>query len=158
MELKLKAESSNGESYYIISCLSNDNGLVTVHCNCQAGMLGKHCKHKKRLLCGDESLLFDSSQVDDLRTLNLVATQRGIVAHYEKLSSLESQLDGLTKEQKKRSKEIGMKLASEQNILSSTDYIKENMEVFNLDVSISYAKYLISKIKESVSLKVNLGF
>ena len=105
MELKLKAESSNGESYYIISCLSNDNGLVTVHCNCQAGMLGKHCKHKKRLLCGDESLLFDSSQVDDLRTLNLVATQRGIVAHYEKLSSLESQLDGLTKEQKKRSKD-----------------------------------------------------
>ena len=158
MELKLKAKSSNGESFYIISCLSNDNGLITIHCNCQAGILGKHCKHKRRLLCGDESVLFDSSQVDDLRTLNLVATQRGIVDHYEKLSLIESQIDGLIKEQKRRSKEIDLKLAAEQNILSSADYIKENMEVFNIDVSISYAKYLISKIKESVSLKVNLGF
>lgn len=64
MPATLLAKSSGGEPYEVKLHLDQEN--VFVKCSCRAGIFGKICKHKTAILSGDESILFDPSQSDDL--------------------------------------------------------------------------------------------
>ena len=55
----IKVISSSGEPYDVHFEFSDNK--FTVFCNCPAGIYGKLCKHKTRLLDGDLSILFDNS-------------------------------------------------------------------------------------------------
>jgi hypothetical protein len=55
----MKVTSSSGEPYDVQFDFSDNK--FTVFCNCQAGIYGKLCKHKTRLLDGDSSLLVDKT-------------------------------------------------------------------------------------------------
>lgn len=56
----LRAKSSDGTSSYSVE-FNWDGNRLEVICDCRAGMLGQHCRHKDGLMRGDHSLLLDSS-------------------------------------------------------------------------------------------------
>jgi len=61
----LKAKSSSGDPYDVT--FTNTGHSITVSCTCQAGIYGKLCKHKTKLLHGDVSILYDPSDAKALR-------------------------------------------------------------------------------------------
>lgn len=86
MELILKAISSSGEPYDV-QCKFTDNKLF-VFCNCPAGLYGKLCKHKSKLLEGDQSLLFNKFDISKLQQVNNMIKNSNypeIIASYNKL-------------------------------------------------------------------------
>jgi len=60
MRRVLKAKSSDGTSSYSVE-FNWDGNRLEVICDCRAGVLGQHCRHKEGLIRGDHSLLSDSS-------------------------------------------------------------------------------------------------
>jgi hypothetical protein len=56
----LKAKSSDGTSSYSVE-FNLDGNRLEVFCDCRAGVLGQHCRHKEGLIRGDRALLLDSS-------------------------------------------------------------------------------------------------
>jgi len=77
----LSAKSSSGDSYDVTFVKKNET--LSVSCDCQAGVYGKLCKHKLRLLLGDESMLYDPDQVCDLTIIR----QWVIQSEYDKFLS-----------------------------------------------------------------------
>lgn len=63
MNITLLAKSSSGGAYEVYFTLEKDT--LSVQCTCRAGMFHKLCKHKRALITGDKSMLYDSSQEDD---------------------------------------------------------------------------------------------
>ena len=49
-----------GVSYKVI--FNNNNGNITIQCNCRAGELTKLCKHKLALIRCDSSILIDDNE------------------------------------------------------------------------------------------------
>ena len=71
MKITVLAKSSSGEPYSVDFMLEKDR--LSVFCNCPAGVWGKFCKHKLRLLLNDTSMLFDPDQTEKLsRAIELV--------------------------------------------------------------------------------------
>lgn len=60
MRRVLRAKSSDGTSSYLVE-FKWDERRLEVLCDCRAGVLGQHCRHKEGLIRGDRSLLWDSS-------------------------------------------------------------------------------------------------
>ncbi len=56
----LRVKSSDGTSSYSVE-FNWDGHRLEVLCDCRAGVLGQHCRHKEGLIHGDHSLLSDSS-------------------------------------------------------------------------------------------------
>jgi hypothetical protein len=67
MTIVVMARSSSQPEPYSVT-FSTDDKLLAIRCACPAGELSQLCKHKLALLQGDESILFDSSQRDQLTT------------------------------------------------------------------------------------------
>lgn len=65
MNYAFLAKSSGAEPYQIVFDFSDN--LLAVTCNCPAGVFGKLCKHKLALLRGDEAMLFDPTEAQQLR-------------------------------------------------------------------------------------------
>lgn len=59
----LKVKSSDGTSSYSVE-FNWDGMQLKVSCDCRAGALGQHCRHKDGLLRGDPTLLADSIDRD----------------------------------------------------------------------------------------------
>lgn len=68
MNISIQAKSSSGGTPYEVT-FSSEAGLLTVRCDCQAGVFGKLCKHKTELLAGDLSRLYNSDDVGKLRSV-----------------------------------------------------------------------------------------
>jgi hypothetical protein len=68
-EISLKVKSSSGEPYDVV--FANLGTSFTVFCPCPAGIYGKLCKHKVKLLRGEKSILYNSS---DISTLQIIQT------------------------------------------------------------------------------------
>ena len=60
----LAKSSSGGEPYSVYFTLKE--GRLSIFCKCPAGIHGQLCKHKRKLLSNDASILFDPNQVDQL--------------------------------------------------------------------------------------------
>jgi hypothetical protein len=58
--LSVKSSSIDGVSYKVV--FKNNNGIITIKCNCRAGELTKLCKHKLALIRGDSSILIDDNE------------------------------------------------------------------------------------------------
>ena len=64
MEKEFEVRSSDGVATYVVE-FSLESGNLRVHCGCPAGILGKWCKHKMRLISGDVSGVLGTSGVAD---------------------------------------------------------------------------------------------
>lgn len=60
-----RVNSSDGTSFYSVE-FDWDGKQLAVFCDCRAGVLGQHCRHKEGLLLGDPSLLSDSADSERL--------------------------------------------------------------------------------------------
>ena len=73
MKISIKAKSSSGDPY-TVDFLIDDNNM-SVHCNCQAGKFAQLCKHKSELIAGNQSRLFDESEIAKLKELKSVVSK-----------------------------------------------------------------------------------
>ena len=58
--IEILAKSSSGDPYTVRFYIEENE--ISVFCSCPAGDNRKLCKHVKRIIAGDDSILFDSNQ------------------------------------------------------------------------------------------------
>jgi hypothetical protein len=155
MNVLLKANSSSG-SFYNVEFREAEEGL-SIHCDCPAGEWGKFCKHKWQLLNGDEDMLFDSSQLNQLAAIHKIALERGLSAFYKKIEELDMLKKSFIKEQKQEKNSVKKSL-SNRKLLSEEKFIEANAKLNELDNKVSFTSYLISKEKEVLENKLKNGF
>ena len=68
MQIDLLANSSDGESTYVVQFVF-DEGKLSVFCDCAAGEYGKICKHKLSFLNDDKSLLAEGSLFEEFENI-----------------------------------------------------------------------------------------
>jgi uncharacterized Zn finger protein len=64
MKKEFEVRSSDGVTTYVVE-FSLESSKLHVYCSCPAGMLGKWCKHKMRLISGDVSGVIGTSGTAD---------------------------------------------------------------------------------------------
>ena len=64
MKKEFEVRSSDGVTTYVVE-FSLESSKLHVYCSCPAGMLGKWCKHKMKLVSGDVSGVLGTSGADD---------------------------------------------------------------------------------------------
>lgn len=64
MKRELVVGSSDGVTTYVVE-FSLESGKLSIYCGCPAGILGKWCKHKMKLVSGDVSGVLGTSGEDD---------------------------------------------------------------------------------------------
>jgi hypothetical protein len=62
--LLVKSSSMAGVGYKVV--FNNNNGIITINCNCRAGELTKLCKHKLALIRENYSVLIDGNGDNDV--------------------------------------------------------------------------------------------
>jgi hypothetical protein len=155
MNVLLKANSSSG-SFYNVEFREAEEGL-SIHCDCPAGEWGKFCKHKWQLLNGDEDMLFDSSQLNQLAAIHKIALERGLSAFYKNIEELDMLKKSFIKEQKQEKNSVKKSL-SNRKLLTEEKFIEANAKLNQLDNKVSFTSYLISKEKEVLENKLKNGF
>jgi len=65
--IEILAKSSSGSSYKVRIYIEENSVLAS--CSCPAGIHRKLCKHVKRVMAGDDSILYDSGQKSRLMEL-----------------------------------------------------------------------------------------
>jgi uncharacterized Zn finger protein len=105
MKITLFAKSSSRDEPYSVE-FYNKKGLLSVFCDCPAGIHGQLCKHKRALASNNKLMLFDNSQLEDFNKVNewvmatdypklieeVVETEKEIEALKKKLKSAKAML------------------------------------------------------------------
>jgi hypothetical protein len=109
-ERVILALSSDGVSTYEVH-FTLRNHKVIVDCSCPAGELGKLCRHKIALLNGDTNILFDPSEEDALKAVQLWIQRTG----YPKLLKEIEEAEKAVKTSQKRLIELKSNLEKAMN-------------------------------------------
>ena len=100
----IKVISSSGEPYDVHFEFSDNK--FTVFCNCPAGIYGKLCKHKTRLLDGDLSILFDKSAQDILNQVHEFANNSKYKEMMSSYKNIKKEIEEIQKKEKKIKEQI----------------------------------------------------
>lgn len=80
-----------------------DPGRVRVRCNCTAGSIGQICRHKRALIVGNASALYEPKQAQLLQEILAWPEMRRLTEHakrYEKeLAEIETRKNAILKEE-----------------------------------------------------------
>tara|TARA_R110002096_G_scaffold434673_1_gene657099 strand:+ start:863 stop:1222 length:360 start_codon:yes stop_codon:yes gene_type:complete len=117
MKITFKAKSSSGDPYNVEFQVEGD--LLTVFCNCQAGKFGQLCKHKTELIAGDQSRLFDESEVSKLKELEAIISQ---ASELKKIASQIAESEKIIRKEQSKVKKIKKDFATK---------LKEGVKVEN---------------------------
>ncbi|MBI9055116.1 MAG: hypothetical protein JEY96_14940 [Bacteroidales bacterium] len=109
MEICIKAKSSNAGEYYNTIFTYKDD-LLSVKCDCGAGIYGKFCKHKWQLLSGNQDMLFYKREQDLLNKVHAWAVEKSYLSLYKNIVVLENQQVELKKQIQKEKKALEEKL------------------------------------------------
>ncbi len=156
MEFELKAKSSSTGSCYNVLFRLNE-GKLSVFCTCQAGENGQNCKHKWQLLHGDESMLVDLSQKDQLKQIAEVAKGKNIDSLHDKIENLEIECKRLEKSQKKATADLKEKV-SRKLALKFEEYKELCADRDAANHAVDYQKYLIKREKKIIDKMIREGF
>jgi hypothetical protein len=63
--IELLAKSSSSDTPYTVKCYLEGNKM-TFFCSCRAGDNRMLCKHVRKIVSGDDSILYDRNQKDEL--------------------------------------------------------------------------------------------
>jgi len=156
MEIELKAKSSSpGSSYSVVFRLIE--GKLSASCNCQAGENGQNCKHKWQLLHGDESMLLDLSQKNQLKQIAEIAKGKNIDSLNDKIESLKNESKKFEKAQKKASADLREK-TSRRMALKFEEYEDLCADLDACNHAVDYQKYLIKREKKIIDKMIREGF
>ena len=107
--IKIKSTSSN-EVYDVV--FKTENNLISINCNCKAGLVKTICKHRMSLIEGDFTAI---SNENDIKTLNEIFNEIGkskIVELFTEIDVIENEIKKLDHFKEKLRKEIGHKLSN----------------------------------------------
>ena len=156
MEIELKAKSSSlGFSYNVVFRLID--GKLSAFCNCQAGENGQNCKHKWQLLHGDESMLLDLSQKDQLKQIAEIAKGKNIDSLNDRIESLKNESKKFEKAQKKANAVLREKTARRM-ALKFEEYEELCADLDTCNHAVDYQKYLIKGEKKIIDKMIREGF
>ena len=67
--IEILAKSSSSDTPYTVRCYFEEN-KISVFCSCPAGDNRKLCKHVKQVIAGDDSILYDKNQKNELEEIS----------------------------------------------------------------------------------------
>ena len=102
MKITLKAKSSSVEPYNVDFLFEEET--LQAHCTCKAGVMRTVCKHRLAFLKGDQKMLADPSQADQLATVFQWAQQADFPALLQQLADAEAQVSRAQLDVKKMKK------------------------------------------------------
>jgi uncharacterized Zn finger protein len=104
-KLEILAKSSSSETPYTVECYLDEN-KISVFCSCPAGDNRLLCKHVKKIVAGDESILYDKNQKSELQMIidHLKGTEISVL-----VSELNRQ-ESIMEEAKRNSEKLKKKL------------------------------------------------
>ncbi len=118
MKISIKAKSSSDEPYTVDFFIADKK--IAVFCSCRAGIYGQLCKHKRELISGVKSRLFDESGAVKLKELEAVLSiAPELRKTVEKIVELEKNIRREQAKLKKIKKEFAGKLKEGIDIVDS---------------------------------------
>lgn len=111
MEKNIKVASSSSEEIYTVS-FKFENDVVSINCNCKAGLVKMLCKHRLNLLGGDISGMIDKTEESTLIDILSKIKKSKIPELCSKLDNIELKFKKLDIERKNLRKEIGLKFSN----------------------------------------------
>ena len=104
-KLEILAKSSSSETPYTVECYLEEN-KISISCSCPAGDNRLLCKHVKKIVAGDESILYDKNQKSELQMIvdNLKGTEISVL-----VSELNRQ-ESIMEEAKRNAEKLKKKL------------------------------------------------
>ena len=111
METSIKIGSSSSNEIYTV-LFKIENGLISINCNCRAGLVKTLCKHRLNLIEGDISAMVDKTEETALTEILRKIDKTKISDLYTELNEIELKLKKLESERKKMRKEIGFKFSN----------------------------------------------
>ncbi len=105
-KLEILAESSSSETPYTVECYLEEN-KISVFCSCPAGDNRLLCKHVRKVIAGDESILYDRGQKNELEAIKNQLKETEIPLLLSELEKSESLLEEAKKKVEKAKRNLG---------------------------------------------------
>jgi uncharacterized Zn finger protein len=67
--IEILVKSSSSDSTYTVRCYLEEN-KISIFCSCPAGDNRMLCKHVRKIIAGDASILYDRNQKNELEKIN----------------------------------------------------------------------------------------
>ena len=104
-KLEILAKSSSSETPYTVECYLEEN-KISVFCSCPAGDSRMLCKHVRKIMAGDDSILYDKNQKNVLEAIRNHLTKTEIPLLLSELD----RYDSISEEAKKNADKLKKKL------------------------------------------------
>ncbi|MGL1891996.1 MAG: hypothetical protein OCD02_10235 [Spirochaetaceae bacterium] len=156
MKYILQAKSSSGKPYKVE--IGESNGLMTAKCSCPAGVWGKLCKHKMNLLKGDQTFLFDISELDTLKEVEVKVRNSSLYDLIEKVDISTKCVKIIEAKKKKDQKKLLDKMTTSNIELELDTFKLAYSDIAELEIELAFNKYVVSRYKSDVETKFKVGF
>ena len=107
--IKIKSSSTN-EIYDVVFKI--ENNLISINCNCRAGLVKSLCKHRLSLIDGDYTAILNKDETILLNDIFDKIDKSVITDLFAELNSTEKEIKKLELTRKKMKKEIGVKFSN----------------------------------------------
>jgi len=105
-KLEILAKSSSSEIPYSVECYLEEN-KISVFCSCPAGDNRMLCKHVRKIIAGDDSILFNKNQKNVFEAIRNHLTGTTIPSHLSELERSEQLLEEAKRNVEKAKKNLG---------------------------------------------------
>jgi hypothetical protein len=104
--IEILAKSSSSDTPYTVRCYFEED-KISVFCSCRAGDNRMLCKHVRKIIAGDASILYDRNQKNELEEIKNHLTETGIPLLLSELDRSESLWEEAKKNVEKAKKNLG---------------------------------------------------
>jgi hypothetical protein len=109
--IELLAKSSSSDTPYTVKCYLEENKM-SFFCSCRAGDNRMLCKHVRKIMAGDDSILYDKNQKKELEAIRNHLTKTEIPLLLSELDRYDSILEEAKKNTDKLKKKLKVLLLS----------------------------------------------
>ncbi len=103
--IEILAKSSSSDTPYTARCYLEEN-KISIFCSCPAGDNRKLCKHVRQIISGDDSILYDRNQKNELEVIRNHLPETAIPLLLSELEKSESLLEETKRNVKKAKKKL----------------------------------------------------
>lgn len=111
MEKTIKIKSSSANELYDV-VFKIENNLISINCNCKAGLVKTLCKHRLSLIDGDYTAISNQNDIALLNEIFNKIDKSKITELFKECNSVENEMKKLDLLKKKLRKEIGFKFSN----------------------------------------------
>lgn len=111
MEETIKINSSSTNEIYDVT-FKIENNLISINCNCRAGLVKTLCKHRLGLIDGDYTAILNKDETILLNDIFSKIDKSKITNLFVELNRIEKEIKDLDSLKKKMKKEIGIKFSN----------------------------------------------